>query len=58
MDSDVVRSGLDALECDGDVSPDGVVVGLDEGDELHSVVLRLQMARQTDIGDLQSSVQY
>ena len=52
MDSDVVRSGLDALECDGDVPPDGVVVGLDEGDETHSVVFRLQVARQTDISDL------
>ena len=53
VDRDVVGAGLDALHGDGDVSPDGVVVGLDEGHEPHPVVLRLEVARQADIGDLQ-----
>ena len=52
VDSDVAGAGLDALHGDGDVAPDGEVVGLDEGDEAHPVVLRLQMARQSDVGDL------
>ena len=58
VDRDVVGAGLDALHGDGDVSPDGVVVGLDEGDETHSVVLGLQMARQTDISDLDQDSKY
>ena len=53
MDRDVVGPRLDALHGDGDVAPDGVVVGLDEGDETHPVVLRLQVARQSDVRDLE-----
>ena len=53
MDCDVGGAGLDALHGDGDVSPDGVVVGSDEGDQPHSVVLGLEVARQTDIRDLE-----
>ena len=52
MDCDVVGPRLDTLHGDGDVAPDGVVVGLDEGDETHPVVLRLQVARQSHVGDL------
>ena len=53
MDRDVARARLDALHGDGDAAPDGVVVGLDEGDETHPVVLRLQVARQSHVGDLE-----
>ena len=58
VNCDIGRPRLHTLHCDCDVSPNCVVVWFDERHKSYFVVFCLQMARQTDISDLDQDSKY